>query len=84
MKTRSLSMAETVWTLHNEGKSVDEIKRAVRRSKAYVEAVLAAKPVLTRSPHDTRSAEVIDPFRADRLLRRWSWEGPEQTVREGA
>ena len=73
--------ADAVWQMHREGKTVQQIARALKWSNAQVEAILASDPPKTRPAHDTRGSEMIDPYRADRLLRRWSWEGPEQTVR---
>ena len=72
-----INRADVIWAEHRAGKTVREIARSLKWSNAQVEAVLAAEPPKTRSVHDTKGSEMIDPKRADRLLRRFSWQDKE-------
>ena len=72
-----INRADVIWAEHRAGKSVREIARALKWSNAQVEAVLAAEPPKTPPVHDSRGSEMIDPKRADRLLRRFSWKDEE-------
>lgn len=68
--------AERIMALHEAGKPREEIAAAVGCSIGYVSEVRRYKGLTPRREdiQPTPEPEPVDPNRADKLLRRFSWE----------
>lgn len=89
MKTMTTkAQGERILTLDAQGLSDDEIAAAVGVSRGAVAGILHRKRIPLREPTNgnapkrvgnghTEGQSLIDPNRADKLLRRFSWEVSE-------